>query len=124
MWMSLRDDIAENAKYLEDFLEFSSQTAIGNAGGIAQRSVGYARTKGTRDMTIKTISGLAKAFKVPPWTMLLPPDELKQYAEEGALSIIQNYFAASSHGREIIAAVAESHAKPHRSNPPDDPPEK
>ena len=121
--MNVLEDIAENTKYLENLLNFTSQKAIGDAGNISQRSVGNARD-GFKDLQVSTIVGLAKAFKVPTWVMLLPHDELKKYVEKGALDFIQNYFSASSHGREIIAAVAESHAKPHRNNLPDDPPEK
>lgn len=123
MSMNVRDDLAKNTDYLLG-ISGLAQLAAAKAGGISQRSVSNAQNKESRDLQLSTIAGLAKAFKVLPWVMLLPHDELKQYVEKGALSIIQNYFASSSDSRKIIAAVAESHAKPHHNNPPDDPLEK
>ena len=122
MKMNVHSALAENTEYLMKARSLTQQR-VADAGGLSQRSVSNARNK-TRDLQISTIAGLAKAFKLPPWVMLLPNEELKQYAQNGALDFIQNYFSASPHGREIIAAVAESHSKPHRNNPSDDPPEK
>ena len=123
MRMNVRDDLAKNTDYLMVFRQLSQQE-VAKLGGTSQRSVSNTRNKESRDSQLSTIASIAKGLKVSPWVMLLPHDELKKYVEKGALDFIQNYFSASSHGREIIAAVAESHAKSHHNNLPDDPPEK
>jgi len=113
--MNVHNDLAVNTDYLMDMRGLKQQ-GVADAGGLSQRSVSNARNK-ARDQQLSTVAGLAKAFKVPPWVMLLPNDELKQYVESGALSVIQNYLVVPPHIREIIAQVAESHARSHHNNP-------
>ena len=91
-----------------------TQTTVAARGGISQRAVGYIATYGKThhtSPTLRTVEGLAKAFDVPAWMLLIPDMPLDLLAGHRLPDLIENYCEASSVGRDTVDRVAAAEAR-------------
>lgn len=105
--------LADNVRRFMDARE-DSQADVASRAGISQRAVGDLLTYGRghfKKPTLKTLDGLARAFEIAPWMLVLPdisPDIAK---DKGLETLIENYRAAPPSGRANISRVADAEVR-------------
>ncbi|MBH1745227.1 helix-turn-helix transcriptional regulator [Stenotrophomonas maltophilia] len=105
--------LADNVRRLMEAAG-DTQAKVAKRAGLAQRSVGNVVTYGTThetSPTLRTVDGIADAYGVPVWMLLLDqvPLEVLQSPELGRL--IDNYVKAPASARANIDRVADAEVR-------------
>lgn len=91
-----------------------TQTVLSRKAGISQRSVSGLEQQ-QKAPTLDTLTGLAEAFKVPPWMLLLPVLPAADEAP-GLERLVTLYLAMPAVHRGAVVQAAEM-AAPYRVTP-------
>jgi len=91
-----------------------SQLALAKRAGISQRAVGDVVTYGRghfKNPTLKTVDGIAKAYDVPAWAMLLPGAVSAPEAAGDLTRLVDAFRRLPAQGRSNILRMAELEAR-------------
>ena len=86
-----------------------TQTTVADRGGISQRAVGYLATYGKThhtSPTLRTIEGVAKAFEVPAWLLLIPDLPVELLRNRALPDLVSRYAEADEDGRGALERLA------------------
>ncbi len=107
--------LADNLRRLMD-AGGDSQMEVAKRGGLAQRSVSNVLTYGVKhdtSPTVRTVDGLARAFKLHTWLLFLPHLSV-ELAKSGELEdLLTAYLHSSDEGRRNIKRIADGEARFH-----------
>jgi transcriptional regulator with XRE-family HTH domain len=106
-------DLVENVRRLMKD-EGWSQTELAKRAGISQRAVSYLlnyRDAQDRHPTTETIEGIAGAFGLQVWQLMIPDLPLELLQSQRFSKLIENYRDAPEEGRRQVERIAESEVK-------------
>jgi len=110
MDIAARKTLAENVKSLREHRGWS-QTDLESRSGVRQTTIS-ALERGVHGSSIDTISGLARAFNLPAWALLVPnlPADAR---DQNLLKVLAAYIQLPSTGRAELDRVAEAETRYH-----------
>lgn len=91
-----------------------SQLALAKRAGISQRAVGDVVTYGRghfKNPTLKTVDGIARAYDVPAWAMLLPGAASQPEAASELPRLVEVFQRLPAEGRMNILRALELEAR-------------
>jgi transcriptional regulator with XRE-family HTH domain len=101
-----RAAIARNVKALRQRLSLS-QAKLSQKCGVAQTAISYLERLGTKSPTLDVLEALAKAFRVPVWTLLLPIDGLDAEQIREFATLCEQLLRLPPEGRREVLRTAE-----------------
>jgi transcriptional regulator with XRE-family HTH domain len=111
---SARKVLAENVKALRDHHGWSQAELAGHSG-VKQTTIS-AIEREIHAATVDTISGLAIAFRVSLWSLLIPNIRAANH-RAGAAKLLQAYVRLPDEARQEIDRVAEAETRYHSIRP-------
>jgi len=105
--------LADNVRRLMEAAA-DTQAKVAKRAGLAQRSVGNVVTYGTThetSPTLRTVDGIADAYGVPVWMLLLDQVPLEVLQSPELARLIDNYIKAPASARANIDRVADAEVR-------------
>jgi transcriptional regulator with XRE-family HTH domain len=105
--------LADNLRRLMEHTG-DTQLDVAKRGGLAQRSVSNVLSYGTThetSPTIRTVDGLATAFKLDAWHLFFPQVPVELALSRELDDLLVSYLHASPEGRQNIKRIAEGEAR-------------
>ncbi|WP_336357310.1 helix-turn-helix transcriptional regulator [Stenotrophomonas muris] len=105
--------LADNVRRLMEAAG-DTQAKVAKRAGLAQRSVGNVVTYGTThetSPTLRTVDGIADAYGVPVWMLLLDQVPLEVLQSPELARLIDNYIRAPASARANIDRVADAEVR-------------
>ncbi|PJL25917.1 hypothetical protein B9Y64_15445 [Stenotrophomonas maltophilia] len=105
--------LADNVRRLMEAAG-DTQAKVAKRAGLAQRSVGNVVTYGTThetSPTLRTVDGIADAYGVPVWMLLLDQVPLEVLQSPELARLIDNYIKAPASARANIDRVADAEVR-------------
>jgi transcriptional regulator with XRE-family HTH domain len=109
-----RKALADNVRSLRDHHGWS-QTELAKRSGVKQTTIS-ALERGVHAATIDTITNLAVALRVTPWSLLMPGIPPTNH-RAGAARLMDIYVHLPEAGQEQVDRVAEAESRYHRIKP-------
>ena len=102
-----RKTVATNVKRLRA-LRGWTQTDLGTKSGIAQTTISSVERPEDKSPTLDTLSQLAAAFDVPPWTLLVDLDGLDAGRLRAMDGLVRSFAKLPPDGQDQVSRVAEA----------------
>ena len=107
---SARKILASNVKRLRARKGWS-QSDLATKSGIAQTAVSYCERPDGKSPTLDTLIGLAGAFGVPVWSLLVETDDLDPTRINTLNGIVQTYARLPADSQDQVSRVAEAESR-------------
>lgn len=88
-----------------------SQTTLAKKSGVVQSAISYLEKAEGKSPTLDTIEGLATAFGVPSWTLLVPTDNMPPDKIREMSHVVSTYTLLPANGQQQVARIAEAEAR-------------
>jgi len=114
--LETRAVLAKNLRILMERREWT-QTALKEKSGVSQRHISSLLNQ-QQDCTTEILAGLALAFRLPGWLLLVPDLSAELLDAQDIPLLIQRYIKAGPEGRSLLNIMAEreSHHNMDRPN--------
>lgn len=107
---NVKETLAANVLALREHHGWS-QTELEKRSGVKQTTIS-AVERAVHAATIDTLSGLAYAFRVSPWSLLIPGVSPANH-RTGASKLLEVYVQLPDSGREQLDRVADAESRYH-----------
>ncbi len=95
-----------------------SQAALAGRAKVSQRAIGDLMTYGRshfKNPTLKTIEGIAHAYGVPVWTLMLPDAPIELLGEKALPALVEGYVTLESVGRTAVQNTLSQELRYHEA---------
>jgi transcriptional regulator with XRE-family HTH domain len=107
---STRKTVASNVKRLR-LLRKWTQTDLAVKSGIAQTTISSVERAEEKSPTLDTLSQLAGAFDIPPWTLLVDADNLEPARMRAMDGLVRSFARLPPDGQDQVSRVADAEAR-------------
>lgn len=105
-----RKTVATNVKRLRA-LRGWAQTELAAKSGVAQTTISSVERPEDKSPTLDTLSQLADAFDVPPWTLLVDSDDLDPARMRAMDGLVRSFAKLPPDGQDQVSRVADAESR-------------
>jgi transcriptional regulator with XRE-family HTH domain len=110
MGTTTRKTVATNVRRLRKQRGWA-QTDLANKSGVAQTTISSVERPEDKSPTLDTLSQLAEAFGIPPWTLLVDVDDLDPAHMRALDSLVRSFAKLPPAGQDQVSRVADAEAR-------------
>jgi transcriptional regulator with XRE-family HTH domain len=105
-----RTIVAANVKRLRELRRWA-QADLAAKSGLAQTTISSIERPAEKSPTLETLSQIADAFAIPPWTLLIDTDDLDPARMRAMDALVKSFTKLPPDGQAQISRVAEAETR-------------
>ena len=114
MDLNTRKTVGNNVKRLRELRGWNQAALARHCADTKQTTISSVE-RGIKAATIDTLSEIAEALNIPPWTLMIPADQMSVEQLKTLGAVVGSYVASSADGQHQIKRVAEAEERYSRA---------